>query len=100
MGALRHDRALGEDAALDGRRHPAEAAIEAAIRTTDFTALRSHPFTGECPTAWDGQEIVYGFATPAGSERVASCEVAIDDGTPLFAAVSAALGPFLPLPTT
>jgi len=30
------------------------AALDAAIGTTDFAALRSHPFTGECPTAFDG----------------------------------------------
>ena len=30
------------------------AALDAAIRTTDFAALKSHPLTGECPTAYDG----------------------------------------------
>ncbi len=75
-------------------------AIDAAIRNTDFAALRSHRFTGECPTAFDGQEIVYEFTTATGTERIASCEVDIDDGLPLFVAVSTALGPFVPLPTT
>lgn len=75
------------------------AALEAAIRTTDFTALRSHPFTGECPTAFDGQEIVFEFGAPGGIQRIATCEVEVDFGAPLFVAVSTALGPILPLPT-
>ena len=81
---------------------PAEqlAAVDAAIRLTDFEALKSHPFTGECPVAFDGQEIVFEFSTPAGQERLASCEVEIDYGQPLFVAVANALGPFVPLPLT
>jgi len=75
------------------------AALDTAIRTTDFTALNSHPFTGECPTAYDGQEIVFEFGAPGGVERVATCEVEVDVGSPLFVAVSTALGPFASLPT-
>jgi len=75
-------------------------ALDAAIRATDFDALKSHPFTGECPTAYDGQELVFEFGAPGGPQRIATCEVAVDYGSPLFVAVSAALGPFIPLPTT
>ena len=75
------------------------AALDAAIRTTDFAAIRSHPFTGECPTAFDGQEIVFEFGAPGGVQRIATCEVEVDFGSPLFVAVSTALGPILPLPT-
>jgi hypothetical protein len=74
--------------------------LETLIRTTDFAAIKSRLFTGECPTAFDGQEIVYTFAVPGGNERIATCEVAVDFGLPLFVAVSTALGPFIPLPTT
>jgi len=70
------------------------------IATTDFAVLRARPFTGECPTAFDGQEIVFTFATPSGPQRIATCEVQVDFGLPLFMAVSTALGPFIPLPTT
>jgi len=73
------------------------AALEAAIRTTDFASLKSHPFTGQCPTAFDGQEIIFEFETPAGVQRISTCEVDIDLGSPLFVAVSAALAPFIPL---
>jgi hypothetical protein len=78
---------------------PALAALEAAIRTTDFAALRSHPFSGLCPTAVDGAEVVYTFWAPSGVERVASCEVQVDPGDPLFVAVAAALGSFIALPS-
>lgn len=74
------------------------AALDAAIRATDFAALRSHPFTGECPTAYDGQEIVFEFGAPGGTQRIASCEVEIDVGSPLFVAVAGALGSLFTLP--
>jgi hypothetical protein len=76
------------------------AALDAAIRTTDYASLKRHPFTGQCPTAFDGQEYVFEFGAPGGVQHIASCEVAIDFGSPLFVAVSTALGPFVPLPTT
>ena len=64
----------------------------AALATTDFDAIRSRPFTGECPTAFDGQELIYTFATSAGPERISSCEVEIDPEDPLFTAVNGMLG--------
>ena len=76
------------------------AGLTAAINATDFTAVKRHLFSGQCPTAADGQEYVFEFAAPSGAQRIASCEVAIDFGSPLFVAVSTALGPFVPLPTT
>jgi hypothetical protein len=75
------------------------AALDTAIRSTDFAALRSHPFTGQCPTAYDGQELVLEFGAPSGVERITTCEVDVDFGQPLFVALSAALGPFVALPT-
>jgi len=76
------------------------AALDSAIKLTDFALLKNRPFTGECPTAFDGQEFIFEFAAPGGTERIATCEVEVDYGLPLFVAVSAALGPFIPLPTT
>ena len=75
------------------------AALDAAIRTTDFTALKCHPSTGRCPTAFDGQEIVFEFGAPGGVQRIATCEGDVDFGLPLFVAVSTALGAFAGLPT-
>jgi hypothetical protein len=76
------------------------AALDAAIGSTDFAALKSRPFTGQCPTAFDGQELIFEFGAPGGTQRIATCEVEVDYGSPLFVAVSTALGPFVPLPTT
>ena len=68
----------------------------AALSVTDFNAIRSRPFTGECPTAFDGMEVIYTFETPSGTERIASCEVEIDRQAPLFVAVDAILGANVP----
>jgi hypothetical protein len=76
------------------------AAVAAAIASTDFAAIRSRPFTGECPTAFDGQEIIFEFAAPGGVQRISTCEVEVDFGLPIFVAVSTALGPYVPLPIT
>jgi hypothetical protein len=76
------------------------AALDAAIRTTDFDALKSHPFTGQCPTAFDGQEIIFEFDAPGGVQRISTCEVNVDFESPPFVAVATALRPFVPLPTT
>jgi hypothetical protein len=74
--------------------------LTAAIAATDFATLKSNPFTGECPIAFDGQELIFEFATLGGTQRLASCEVDIDWGHPLFIAVAAALGEWIPIPLT
>jgi hypothetical protein len=66
-------------------------ALDGAVKTTNFDAIRARKFTGECPTAYDGQETIYEFGTPTGTERIASCETEIDPNQPVFAAVRAAL---------
>jgi hypothetical protein len=76
------------------------ATLTAAIAATDFAALRSHPFTGQCPVAVDGQELIFEFAVGGGTQRIASCEVAIDWGSPLFVALAAALAQWVPMPLT
>jgi hypothetical protein len=78
----------------------AMAALTAAVQATDFAKLKSTPFTGECPIAFDGQELVFEFSVGAGTQRIASCEVDIDWGHPLFVAVGVALGQWVPLPLT
>jgi hypothetical protein len=66
-------------------------ALDAAIKTADFAAIRAVPFTGECPVNFDGQEQIYEFGAPGGVERIASCETEIDPADPVFAASTAAL---------
>jgi hypothetical protein len=67
------------------------AALDTLVRTTNFDAIRARPFTGTCPMAYDGQEVIYEFGAPAGTQRIASCETEIDADSPVFAAVAAAL---------
>ncbi len=69
-------------------------AIRIEIDQANFPLIASRRFTDMCPTAYDGQETIYVFAAGIGTgfERIASCEVEIDPGHPLFIAVSAALG--------
>lgn len=67
------------------------AALDAAVRTANFDAIRAVPFTGECPTAFDGQEWVYEFGAPGGVERIASCETEIDPASPPIAGTTTAL---------
>ena len=83
-------------------RVPAEAmaTLTAAVQATDYAAIKAHPFTGECPIAFDGQEMIFEFGVGAGTQRIASCEVDIDWGHPLFVAVGVALGEWIPIPLT
>ena len=79
-------RALERGRIPDDRRR----ALEEAIRTTDFTVLQARPFSGDCPTTFDGQEQIYTFGTAVGPIRLASCEVEIDPAHPLFVAMETA----------
>ena len=64
----------------------------AAVDSADYARIMAVPFTGECPTAFDGQELTYTFH-PAGRPPVtiASCEVAIDPADPLFRTIDLVL---------
>jgi hypothetical protein len=62
-------------------------ALLAEVEKADFAAIRSKPFTGTCPTAYDGSELEYTFPTAPGAPEIASCTVAIDEADPLFVAV-------------
>ena len=81
---------------------PAEAmaALTAAVQQADYAALRSRRFTGECPVNFDGQELIFEFNVGSSTQRLASCEVDIDWGSPLFIAVGVALGEWIALPLT
>ena len=77
---------------LLGRMTPGVLArLQAAIGQADFDAIRSKPFTGTCPTAFDGQEAVFTFHLSSGDVRLAECEFELDQTSPLFDAVGAAL---------
>jgi hypothetical protein len=78
----------------------AMATLTAAVAATDFAAIKSHPFTGECPVNFDGQELIFEFSVGGTTQRIASCEVDIDWGHPLFVAVGVALGAWVAMPLT
>ncbi len=44
------------------------------VGRTSWDAVREVPFTGECPTAFDGQKHIYGFPAPGGDLVFDSCE--------------------------
>ncbi|MEP7379286.1 MAG: hypothetical protein ABI725_06935 [Chloroflexota bacterium] len=93
---------------LDGRVHQAAkppndvgfvepdllAELKQAIAEADFEAIRSVPFSGTCPTAYDGSEIVLDFGTADGVEHFEGCQTAIDWGSPPFSTIKLALAPW------
>ena len=66
-------------------------ALRVEVEQADYLKIRSRPFTGTCPIAFDGQETIYTFHVTTGDREIASCKVAIDPADPLFVAVDAAL---------
>jgi hypothetical protein len=70
--------------------------LQQQLSVTDFEALGSTPFTGECPVNFDGQELIYTFHGATGEIRLASCEVELDPAHPLLAAIEAALAAVQP----
>jgi len=66
-------------------------ALRVEVEQADYLKIRSKPFTGTCPIAFDGQETIYTFHVTTGDREIASCTVAIDPADPLFVAVDAAL---------
>lgn len=74
------------------------ATLTSAVQGADYATLKSKPFAGECPVNFDGQEMIFEFSVGSGTQRIASCEVDIDWGHPLFVAVGIALGEWIPVP--
>ena len=52
------------------------------IKEANFNFIKSKKFTGLCPTAYDGSELIYTFYPQ--SEIISSCEFEIDENSPLF----------------
>ena len=57
------------------------------IQSTDFNEIKNHKSTGTCPSAYDGQEVIYTFYTSARIQVVSSCEYQIDAQIGVFKAV-------------
>lgn len=60
------------------------AELTQLIAAADFEQIKAQPFTGTCPIAFDGQELIYTFQTTSGPQTIASCKVGIDENDPLF----------------
>lgn len=71
-------------------------ALQVEVERANYRLIRSRPFTGTCPTAYDGQETIYTFHVSSGDQVIDSCKVAIDPKHPLFQAVGAALAGVTP----
>jgi hypothetical protein len=54
------------------------------INHANFNQIKAQPYTGICPTAYDGSEVTYTFCTSKGIESISSCKIAIDEHQPLF----------------
>jgi hypothetical protein len=67
------------------------ARMLSAIAATDLLAMKARPFTGTCPVAFDGQEVIFTFRLPAGDVRLASCESELDPDHELFRAIAEVL---------
>jgi hypothetical protein len=84
----RFTRTVGKNAPTEGR---IDAALAAAVAEetarANFSQLKARPFTGLCPTAYDGSEYFFTFPTDQGDQEIGSCKVDIDWKHPLFAAV-------------
>jgi hypothetical protein len=66
-------------------------ALQVEVERANYQLIRSRPFIGTCPTAYDGQETIYTFHVSRGDQVIASCKVAIDPKHPLFQAVATVL---------
>lgn len=68
------------------------AVLAAAVDVADYARVTAVPFSGECPTAFDGQELTYTFHPAERAVAMfSSCEVQIDPNHPLFRALDAVI---------
>jgi hypothetical protein len=70
--------------------------VQEQLSVADFQRLGSRPFTGTCPIAFDGQELIYTFYGATGEIRLESCKVELDPADPLFVAIDNAIASVQP----
>lgn len=58
--------------------------LKQRLSRLNLEQVRSKPFTGTCPIAYDGPETLYRFLIGNTVEEVSDCKVAIDPRDPLF----------------
>lgn len=62
--------------------------LKKEIDLVDFSIIAGTKFTGVCPTAHDGQEYTYTFATKNGEVTLGSCKQDIDINAPPFKTIN------------
>jgi hypothetical protein len=68
-----------------GRIQPAQMSkLTRLIGNTNFAQIKSRPFQGTCPIAFDGPETIYFFRKAQGVEELPECKFEIDRNAPLF----------------
>jgi hypothetical protein len=61
------------------------ARLNQRLTATNFTQIKSRPFTGTCPITYDGNELIYTMKLNSGvSEELSSCKVIIPGNSLLF----------------
>jgi hypothetical protein len=58
--------------------------LQKRVTSENIRLLKEKKFTGTCPTAYDGQEVIYKFYPGNKEERIASCEYEISVNNPLI----------------
>jgi hypothetical protein len=58
--------------------------LKQRVQQANFSVIKSKPFKGTCPIAYDGIEIAYLFQLNRGVEEISACKYAINGKNPLF----------------
>jgi len=59
--------------------------LKQLIKNSNFKDIKSKPFTGTCPIAYDGQEDIYTFFFDKGTESISDCNYELNYDEGLFA---------------
>ena len=58
--------------------------LKQRVQQVNFSVIKSKPFKGTCPIAYDGIEVVYLFQRSQGVEEISACKYAINGKSLLF----------------
>jgi hypothetical protein len=58
--------------------------LKGQIARANFTQLKSRPFTGTCPIAFDGTKTIYTFYNTKTPVMIDSCKITVNPTNPLF----------------
>jgi hypothetical protein len=58
--------------------------LKQRVQQANFSVIKSQPFKGTCPIAYDGIEVAYLFQLNRGVEEISACKYAINGKSLLF----------------